>query len=134
MIDIESELFTILAAGIRQRFPGAYVTGEQVPTAPSFPCVSIVESGNMTLSTRTDSAEMENAAELTYEVEVFSNRVAGKKAECRAMIAYVDGELQDRGFERVFLQSIPNFADSTIYRMTARYRAVVDRAKTIYRR
>lgn len=134
MIDLESPLFTAIATALRSDYPGIFVTGEHVPIPACFPAVSITELDNATdRRTRTNSSD-EQFAEVMYEVNVYSNRTNGKKAEARTIIGTIDDMLLKYGFERVMLQPIPNLDDATIYRMTGRYRAVVSSNLTIYRR
>lgn len=134
MIDVESEIFTMVSKEVRKNFPSIYMTGEYVPAPPSFPCASVVEADNTPLrrTQTTDSAE--NHATLLYEVNIYSNKKTGKKKECRAIAEVIDAVFDRLGFERIMLRPIDNVADATIYRMTGRYRAVVSRNKTIYRR
>jgi hypothetical protein len=80
------------------------------------------------------SSENENHATLMYEVNVYSNKTKGKKTECKEIISLIDKEMTLVGFTRIMLQPIPNMDDATIYRMTARYRAVVSKGKKIFRR
>ena len=47
------------------------------------------------------------------------------KAQAKQIMASLDAEMSNLGFTRVFMNPIPNFADATIYRLTARYEAVV---------
>ena len=77
---------------------------------------------------------MENHSTLMYEVNVYSNKKTGKKTECKKIITLVDEAMSALGFTRIMLQPIPNMDDATIYRMTARYRAVVSKDKVIFRR
>lgn len=134
MINLESPLFTEMATVLRSAYSGIYVTGEHVPIPASFPAVSIVEIDNGTYRRSRTNAKNEQFAEVVYEVNVYSNRTKGKKAEARAIISAIDDMMIGYGFERVMLQPIPNLDDATIYRMTARYRAVVSDNLTIYRR
>ena len=69
-----------------------------------------------------------------YELNVYSNKAAGKKAECKHIAAVVDAEMAAMGFTRMMLNPIPNMDDATIYRITGRYRAVVSKNQTLYRR
>lgn len=134
MINVEFELFDEIAQAVRAQFPGIYITGEYVASPPSFPCVSFVETDNTTLErTQTNSLEDEFVT-VTYEVNIYSNKKKGKKAECKEIAAFIDGLLLQRNFTRNMLQPIPNLADATIYRMIGRYRAVVGKDKTFYRR
>ena len=47
MIDIETEVFSIVSAEVRKKYPKIYMTGEYVKSPPSFPCVSLIETGTM---------------------------------------------------------------------------------------
>ena len=134
MIDIESELFTDIADALRSIHPGIYVAGEYVPQPPTFPAVSIVEMDNSVYQQGVDSGAIENFATVMYQVDVYSNLVRGKKAECRDIIAHIDSLFAQYGFTRMFLQPVPNFNEATIYRMTGRYRGVVSKDHVVYGR
>lgn len=134
MIDIESEIFDMISKKLREDNRKIFVTGENVKSPSSFPCVSIVEVDNQVYrNTRTTSA-IENHAQLLYEVNVYSNKTNGKKSEAKKILSLVDTEFSNLGFTRVMTSPIPNERDSTIYRIVARYRAIVSKDKTIYRR
>lgn len=132
MIDIEPDVFTVVSEAIRAAFDGIYVTGERVPSPPSFPCVSLVEEDNASLARTADSGSNENHAALLYEVNVYSNKQTGKKRECRSVAKAIDAELLGLGFERIMLRPVDNIADATIYRMIGRYRAVASKENVIY--
>lgn len=134
MIDIENELFSDLAAILRAEYTGIFVTGEYVKAPPVFPAVSIVEVDNYALEKTQDSGSMENHAGIVYEINVYSNKASGKKAECKSIISTIDTRLLQIGFTRTALTPVPNLEESTIYRMTGRYAAAVSQNKTIYRR
>lgn len=134
MIDIENEIFSIVSAEVRKKYPKIYMTGEYVKAPPSFPCVSLVEIDNQIYRNSRDSGSIENHVQVLYEVDVYSNKTSGKKAECKAIIALIDSKMESLGFTRTMLNPIPNEEDTTIYRMTARYRAIIGKDKTIYRR
>lgn len=134
MIDIEKEVFTKVAQAVRAVFPDAYVVGEYVPSPPSFPCVFVEEKSNVAYRQTRDSLSNENHAELMYEISVYSNKQTGKKQECRKLIGIADEAMNRLGFTRTMLEPVQNLADPTIYRMTARFTAVVDGQHTIYRR
>ena len=134
MIDIEREVFSIVANAVRNRYPNAYVVGEYVKAPSRFPCVSIVEIDNTAYDRTQSSGSLENHANVMYEVNVYSNKASGKKSECKAIAALIDDEYAALGFSRTMLQPIPNVDDATIYRMTGRYRGVVSKDFKIYRR
>lgn len=134
MIDIEAEVFGIVSSDVRLKYPKVYMTGEYVKSPPSFPCVSLIETDNQVYRNTRDSGCIENHAQIQYEVNVYSNRTSGKKAECKEIISLIDSKMEKLGFTRTFMNPVPNEQDATIYRMTARYRAIVSKNKTIYRR
>lgn len=134
MIDIESEVFNIVSKATRAKYPKIYMTGEYVKSPPSFPCVSLIETDNQIYRNTRDSGTIENHAQVLYEVNVYSNKTSGKKAECKAIIAFIDTQMEALGFTRTLMNPVPNEQDATIYRMIARYRAIVSKNKTIYRR
>ena len=134
MINVENEIFDIVATAVRNAYPDIYMIGEYVKSPSKFPCVSLVEIDNSAYRrTQTDSS-VENHAELMYELNVYSNKKSGKKSECKAIASLIDNEMAALGFSRSMLQPIPNMDDATIYRVTGRYRAVVSKDKIIYRR
>lgn len=134
MIDIENELFSVVAAEVRKKFPGVYLTGEYVSKPPKFPCVSMVEISNVIYEKTVDSASNENHVIVTYEINIYSNKDTGKKAECKAIQKVVDEKMLGFGFGRIMSEPVPNLLDATVYRLLSRYRGIVDKNKTIYGR
>lgn len=134
MIDVESEIFSDLSEVIRTAYPNIFMTGEYVKSPSSFPCVSLVEISNAVYRNSSNTSVEENHAAVTYEVNVYSNKSKGKKAECREIMNVIDTRLAEIGFTRMMLEPVPNMEDATIYRLLGRYRAVVGADHTIYRR
>ena len=134
MIDIESDVFAEVSKSVREVYPKIYFVGEYVRTPPTFPAAYLVEMDNRVYTDSQDTSNTENHDFLMYEANVFSNKSKGKKAECKAIMALIDNKMLSLGFSRTMLQPVPNMDDATISRMTARYTAVVDKNKVIYRR
>ena len=134
MINVESEIFSIIASAVRKEYPNAYVVGEYVKSPPRFPCISVVEIENTAYDKTQSSYSLENHADITYEVNIYSNKTSGKKSECKAIASLIDNEFATLGFSRSMLQPIPNVDDATIYRMLGRYRGVVSKDKYVFRR
>lgn len=134
MIDVENEIYDRVADKLRATFNGIGIAGEYVQSPSQFPFVSIVEADNTPLQ-RTKTTDCgENHATLMYEINVYSNKAKGKKAECKAIVAVVDSEMMTMGFTRMMLNPIQNMNDATVYRILGRYRAVVSKTNVIYRR
>lgn len=134
MIDIETEVFSTVSEKVRSKFSKIYMTGEYVKSPPSFPCVSLIEVDNQIYRNTRTTECIENHVQVMYEVNVYSNKTSGKKAECKSIIRFIDSEMQKLGFTRTMLNPVPNEEDATVYRMVARYRAIVSKEKVIYRR
>ena len=134
MINIENEIFTIVANAVRSVYPDIYMVGEYVKIPSKFPCVSLIEMDNSVYDKTQTTDKLENHVSVMYELDVYSNKTSGKKSECKDIVALVDKEMSALGFSRTMLQPIPNLDDATIYRMKGRYMAVVSENKTIFRR
>ena len=136
MIDIENEIFTELAQALRAEFPAlsepGNVTSVYVKAPSRFPHVSITESDNYMTRSRLDNGLVEKYSTLMYEVNVYSNRTSGKKAEAKEIMYFLDKLLYEHNFVRLSYSPVPNMEDATIYRIVARYSVETD-GKNLYR-
>lgn len=133
MNTIENDVFTAVATALRTSFgaENIYITGEYTPTPPKFPCVYITESDNFNAGY--DGCNHEVVTGVMYSIEVYSNKVNGKKSEAKSIMLEADRVMTALGFRRTLMQQIPNMNDATIFRMVARYSAsVID--NVIFRR
>ncbi len=133
MIDIENEIFDLVADKLRETFKGISVYGEEILIPSSFPTATIVEASNTVVENTQDSGSVENHASVMYEVNVYSNKTHGKKSECKRIYGFIDDIFINLGFSRVNMnpQTMDN---STIYRMVGRYAAIVSKEHKLYRR
>ena len=71
-----------------------------------------------------DSSSPENHVRVMYQAEAYSNKTSGRKVEAKKIIADIDKTMLG-----LVLYESPcspmNNTDSSIYRMVARYKAVV---------
>ena len=132
MIDIENEIFTLVTMNLRREFPNITTSQIYERTPAQFPFVHFEEQDNYEYP-RTMTNCKDSHVYLMYEVNVYSNKRSGKKAECKKITSNIDKTMTGLGFRRTTKRSIPNLHDATIYRMVLRYVAVVDKNKTIYR-
>ena len=131
MIDIENMLFT----KVKKNLPTTVKTGTMYASVQSeFPYVTLMVMDNSVYEPFIDSARIENAVEIMVEVNVYSNKTSGKKEECKKLIKTIDDTLSELNLTRIFCQPTPNLEDATVFRITARYRAIVDKNLNIYRR
>ena len=134
MIDCQNEIFTSVATAVRSAHAGTTVTGEYTRSPSKFPAVTVDEIENVTVPELVDSSKEEKYCGLTYRLQVFSNKTAGKKAEARDIFATADIVMLGLGFRRITYSTTPEIYDSTIYSITATYEAVVDANGVIYSR
>lgn len=133
MIDVENEVYTMVAQALRAEFPGIDVAAEYIPVPAVFPHVSIYMSDNYTRLWDQDGGTEESLAVMLFQVDVYSNKAQGKKAECKSISQYIADLLYRHNFTRESMLPTPNLNDATIYRTTARYRVASD-GEHFYRR
>lgn len=134
MIDYQNEIFTSVATAVRSAHAGTTVTGEYTRSPSKFPALTVDEIENVTVPALVDSSNEEKFCGLTYRVQSFSNKTAGKKAEAREIFATADEVMRGLGFHRITYSTTPEIYDSTIYSITATYEAIVDANGVIYSR
>ena len=134
MIDFEREIFDEMARVVYATWPDAYVSGEHVERPASFPCVTIIETVNQVDTSRDDTSGDENAAILSYTVNVYSNSTSGAKEQCRAIMSALDDRFRFYHMTRTFVRPVNNAADPTVYRLVARFLGVIDKDGTHFRR
>lgn len=134
MIDFQNEIFTKVATAVRSKHEGATVTGEYTRRPSKFPTVTLDEIENVTVGSLVDSSDNEKFSGVTYRLQVFSNKVDGKKAEAREIFATADSVMLGLGFRRITYAPTPEIYESTIYSITATYEAVIGANGYVYKR
>lgn len=134
MIDFQNEIFSAVATDVRSSHDGVTVIGEYTRRPSKLPAVALDEIENVTVGELVDSSNEEKYAGVGYRLQVFSNKVGGKKAEARAIFATADKVICGMGFRRVSYSTTPEIYDSTIYSIMATYEAIVDVNGVIYKR
>lgn len=124
MIDIENDVINLVARTVHQTWPSAFVGGEYTEYPSAMPAVTVEEIDNSVYQ-KMRTENIENAASVTYQINVFSNKAGGRKSEAKRILSAIDNALSANGFTRVMTNHIPNLNDSTIFRIVARYEAVV---------
>lgn len=121
MIDIETYVFDYVAKALRAAYSGITVIGEYVEIPARFPAVTLVEADNRPVPNRRTCENMENAVDVMYELNIYSNKTSGKKAEAKKIANTADEKMSELGFLRTFRQQVPNLNDATIFRIVCRY-------------
>lgn len=134
MNDFMNEIFTAVAVPVREAHPGISVSGEYTRKPSSFPAATLDEIENVMVDWLDDSSGEERFSGVTYRLQTFSNKKAGKKTEARAIFKTADSVMRRLGFHRVAYTTTPEIYESTIYSITATYEAIIDADGRIYRR
>lgn len=132
--DIEADVFDAVASALSAKFGDIFITGEYVHAPESFPAVGLIEEDNAAFLPALDS-EGSHHSQLMYEVNVYSNLKSGRKTQAKEIMQEIDEKMSELGFVRLSRKpmTLPN-AETSIYRMNARYRTVVDENKRLLRR
>ena len=130
MIDVENLVFDHVYASVSGLVPEGNFASNYAPAPASFPFVTLMEMDNAVDTRHMSSADDEEYAIVTYEANVY----AMDKQECRNILDTLDRAMYRLNFTRLSTGFIPNLADRTIYRATARYQAVADTNSIMYRR
>lgn len=134
MFEIEREIFTAVADTILASYSSCRVLNSFVYAPDSFPCVSIVMSDDGTPYRMFDSSRVDNFHDITLTVDVYSNKIDGKKAEAEAIAELIKNKLIPINFTMVSCKPNSNISNAQNYRITATFTATVDASGNIFRR
>lgn len=130
MIDVEADVFDYVYPFVAQLVPQGCFKSVYIPNPSKFPFATLMEMDNITDKRNRSSAMNEEYAIVTYEANVY----ATDKFDCRDVMNAIDTAMTRLNFSRLSMQFVPNLADSTIFRITARYQATAGADKTMYRK
>ena len=143
MIDYENKILTIIYNAAMAHDDKIYVTTESDIAPASFPCVYVEFVDNYTPAEFRISSRKENYSAVTVDVEVYSNKPSGKRAEAKSILSAIDSVLNLEGFRRTTM----NYTDLTdnrnssvsnrnqaIVRLLGRYEVIVDADGNFYSR
>lgn len=131
MIDLEADIYDVVAKALRAAHTGIFVSSDSVPADAKLPAVSIVEADNRVVQNMR-TLNIENAVSVMYEVNIYSNKASGQKSEAKGIAATLDSVFSSIGFTRTMKNQVPNFNDARIYRIVCRYEAIIDKDFWIY--
>lgn len=132
MIDVENQIYTLIADALTDEFPGISVSGTTIFQPSVFPYVCIEEADSSTALELQDSSLEEQFAEVMYEVNVYSNKEFGSKAECKEILNLIDDIMFQLNAHRINRTSVP-MDDASKHRMVSRYRLIVGKNEKLYR-
>ena len=132
MINIFNELYTLFDNALTT-YNNEIETASEYTNSPSkYPFASLEEIDNRVYEQTSDSCDVEQHAEVEYEVNIYTQG-ATKKSKCDDIADVVDNLFKEHGLVRTFKNPVPS-GDEATYRIVMRYRGVVSKDHTIYRR
>ena len=132
MIDIFNELYTAFVTALATYDASIETSSVYTNTPPDFPFVSFEEIDNSVNERGSDSCDIENLADVEYEVNIYTQN-PNKKSKGDAIAQVVDTFMKTKGFRRVTKNSFQD-SNETTYRIIMRYSGVVSKDSVIYRR
>ena len=132
MINIFNELYTLFVTALATADPSIKTSSVYTNTPSSFPFVSFEEIDNSVDENGSDSCEIENFANVEYEINIYTQNPS-KKAKGDTIAQTVDTFMKSYGFRRVTKNSFQD-SNETTYRIVMRYSGVVSKDNVIYRR
>lgn len=133
MINKENEVFTRVRNAVLAEFPNADVDGSYQQVPSTFPHVSLYMSDTYVPENAIDSSLEPEYMAMTFEVNVYSNSVSGKKQEAKKIMGIIFDTMYEMNFRMIVSSPVPNLNDSSIYRQTARFEGMAD-ANNFYSR
>ena len=126
MIDKENEIYTLVRNAVKAADSSVSCDSSYQTNPATFPHLSFWQSEFATPIQFLDSSELPKFQRMTYEAQVYCNAKKGKKEQAKAIMSVVVDTMQKINFRLVTMTIVPNLADSSIYRMAARFEAIAD--------
>lgn len=98
----------------------------------SFPWVFVEQSDQYESLQYHNSSRAKNHDVVVFDIDIYSNKNFGSKAECKDIAGIIDTEMVSLGFERTTSQPLRPSSDMYKSRRFLRYRAKIDDNKYIY--
>lgn len=127
--DITNEVITAIRTALTS---SVKVLTENPSTIPTFPCVTV----NSTTVDRDDTIDSAGVYHNNFDItfEVYTN-TQSKVTDAKSIASTIDGVANGTfGMTRTFMDNVPNYADTNIYRYIIKYTCVIDKNDKIYRR
>ena len=132
MIDIENIIIDKLTTALQDKYGSDFFVSSDIASIPSqVPAVAVEMVDNPTYMQTLDTNWRENHAQPLFQIDGYTNDVAGRKTQCKQILAVVDDVMQSLGLVRI---SGPTPTPNTDkYRMSARYRCIVSNDGKVYK-
>ena len=132
MINNASEIFTRLTTALQSEDSSVKTASVYTNSPTDYPFVSIEMIGNSVYERGIDSGDIENFANIDYEINVYT-KGNSKMSKAYKLLGVADDFMKSIGFTRIIATPMQD-QNETLYRLVARYEAVVGKDLKVYRR
>lgn len=132
MINIANQVYTLVKDALTSYDSNIATSSVYTNTPSKYPFVSVEEIENSVYQNGSDCCEIENYANVEYEINVYTQN-ENKKSKGDGISQVVDTLMKSKGFTRVS-RTILQDTNETTYRIVLRYSGVVGKDEVIYRR
>lgn len=134
MINVDDWIFNTVQTELVKKIPNISMSSDYMNAPAALPHVQLTVGMNAVCRPMITLDNIENGAEVTLLVDVYSNSPEGKRSEAWAIMTATDEILTNLNFIRLDCspRPMPNM-ESQIYRLNARYRARITKNNEIYR-
>ena len=126
MIDVENMIFDRVFDDLSAALPDMQIniTNAYDEANATYPTVVVRETGNIAYRRSATDDCSENHGRITYEIEVFSDKAATGRTECKTILNAADTVMQGMKFRRIH-KNRPININRTVWRQYARYEVIV---------
>ena len=132
MITNSSEIFTRLTTALKDVDSSVKTSSVYTNSPSDYPFVSIELINDIVYENGIDSGDIENFANIDYEINVYTKGNT-KMSKAYKLLEVADNFMKSIGFIRNILTPMQD-QNETLYRLVARYEAVVGKDLKVYRR
>ena len=132
MINNANELFTRITTALKEYDSSVRTSSVYTNTPSSYPFVSIELINDDIYENGIDSGDVENFANLAYEINVYTDGNT-RMSNAWKLLGVADDLMKSIGFLRISATPMQD-QNETLYRIVARYEAVVGKDLHTYRR
>lgn len=126
---VENEIFSNCTDLLQAFDPEVATISSPEDIPEKIPCVSIYEMSNLPDTRSWTWCDLETHSIIDYQVDIYTNDVNGKKARANHYRDVIATFFQRMGFARTMCSPVPNYTNPAVYRITMRFRAIIDKNK-----
>jgi len=126
--DIEAKVYDTVSKAAKEAYPTLSTASWYGATPPSFPFAYIVQTEDSDYIPSITSNHENEAYSISFEVDVYSNLAAGRKAEAKAISNHIAALMKAMGFRQMLGGRPIDMTDSknrSLARYFSRYEAKV---------